>query len=80
MFEGFDFGDVIEIRIRSYTAAAGGSAQLVAIELDVYHANVDEPEVQAVDYHGDGPTWQALRPQCGRSTGCSVGGGEAASP
>lgn len=56
MFEGFDLGDIAEIHIRSYTVAAGGSAQLVAIELDVYHVGTDEPEVLAVDYHGDGPT------------------------
>jgi hypothetical protein len=80
LFEGFDLGDVVEIRIRSFTVAAGGSAQLVAIELDVYHADIDEPEVLAVDYHGDGPTLAGAQATVRTINRLLGGRGGAASP
>ena len=81
IFEGFDMGDVVEVRVVGYTVGPGQSAQLVAVELEVYRSSVDEPETVAMDFEGEGPTLaqvEAVARAINRLRGGR--GGEATSP
>ena len=54
--EGFPLGGVVEVRVRSYTVGPGKSAQLVAIELEVWRDLAVEPEPVEVTFERVGPS------------------------
>ena len=60
-FGGFDLGDVIELRIRSYTLGPGRSAQLVAIGLELDRDGSATPELVEIDFEAEGPTLAAAQ-------------------
>lgn len=60
LFEGFDMGRVVRLRIRSYTVGGGGRAQLTAVELEVWFDGADEPEIRSLDYGDAGPSLAAV--------------------
>ena len=55
-FGGFDLTGVVEVRIRSYTVGPGGTAQLVALGLEVQRVGAAGPELVEIDFEEDGPT------------------------
>ncbi len=55
-FEGFDLGNVREVRIRSYTVGPGRSAQLLSLGLEVEREDSPEPDLVEVDFEEEGPT------------------------
>lgn len=60
-FEGFDLGNVRELRIHSFTVGAGQSAQLTGLVMEVWRENSPEPELFEVDYADDGPSLAAVQ-------------------
>lgn len=59
-FLGFDLGDVVRVRIRSYTLGPGGSAQLTSVGLEVEQSDGPTYEIE-VEFGSDGPTLAQAR-------------------
>lgn len=55
-FRGFNLSGVVEVRIRSYTVGPGGTAQLVALGLEVQRVGAAGPELVEIDFEEHGPT------------------------
>jgi hypothetical protein len=54
------------VRIRSYTLGPGGSAQLIALGLEVEREDSWEPDQVEVDFEGEGPTLATAQPVVAR--------------
>lgn len=59
-FLGFDLGDVLHVRIRSYTIGPGGSAQLTGLGLELEQSDGPTYEIE-VEFGRDGPTLAQAR-------------------